>query len=83
MHAHNTDWFSLISGAFFLLIGAGAIISAETGLWFDGRWIAPTVLALIGVGVIAGIRRRDEAPIPAGLTPAELDAMNELPDAPL
>ena len=82
MHAHNTDWFSLISGAFFLLIGAGAIISAETGLWLDGRWIAPTVLALIGVGVIAGIRRRDEEPIPAGLTPAEQEAMQELPEAP-
>jgi hypothetical protein len=82
MRAHDTDWFSLISGAFFLFIGAGAIISAETGLWFDSRWIAPTILALIGVGVVAGIRRRDEAPIPAGLTPAEREALNELPEAP-
>lgn len=82
MRAHDTDWFSLISGAVFLLIGAGAIVSAETGLWLDGRWIAPTLLALVGLGVVAGIRRRDEEPIPAGLTPAEQDAMHELPDAP-
>ncbi len=82
MHAHDTDWFSLVSGAFFLLIGVGAIVSAETGLWFDGRWIGPTVLALLAAGIVAGIRRRDEAPTVEALSPEEQQAMEELPVPP-
>ena len=76
------DPYSLPEMPVFLLIGAGAIISAETGLWLDGRWVAPTLLALIGVGVVAGIRRRDENPVAVGLTPAEQDALGELPEPP-
>ena len=82
MHAHDPDWFSLVSGAFFLLLGAGAIISAETGLWFDGRWIGPKALALLAAGIVAGIRKRDVSPDPGALTPDEQRAMAELPEPP-
>jgi hypothetical protein len=82
MHAHDTDWFSLVSGAFFLLIGAGAIISAETGLWLDGRWIGPTLLALMAVGIVAGIRKRDVSRDSGALTADEQRAMAELPEPP-
>lgn len=81
MHAHDTDWFSLVSGAFFLLVGAGTIISAEVGILFDGRWIGPALLAVIGVGIVAGIRRRGDA-TPEVLGAAEQAAMEELPEPP-
>ncbi len=82
MQQHTTDWISLISGLVFLGIGAGAITTAETGLLFDGRWIAPVLLVVVAVGILASIRGRTNEPIPDTLTPAERRAMGELPEPP-
>ncbi len=82
MKQHTTDWTSLIAGLIFLGIGAGAIISAETGLLFDGRWIFPGLLIVIAVGILASVRGRTAEPTPVGLTPSETPAMNELVEPP-
>lgn len=81
MQQHTTDWFSLISGLAFLGIGAGAIVSAETGLLFDGRWIFPGILLLVAAGILASVRGRDTSP-PAIPDPAETAAMHELVEPP-
>lgn len=81
MQQHTTDWLSLISGLVFLGIGAGAIVSAETGLLFDGRWIFPGILILIAIGILASVRDRDTSP-PATADPAETAAMQELVEPP-
>lgn len=81
MKQHTTDWFSLISGIAFLGIGMGAIVSAETGLLFDGRWIFPGILLLVAVGILASVRNRETSP-PAVLDPAELAARKELVEPP-
>ncbi len=82
MHKHDTDWISLVSGLIFLAIGAGAIISAETGLLFDGRWLVPAMLLVVAVGILASIRGRASLPAATHLTEAERAAMSELPDIP-
>jgi drug/metabolite transporter (DMT)-like permease len=82
MKQHTTDWTSLIAGLTFLGIGTGAIISAETGLLFDGRWIFPGLLIVIAVGILASVRGRTAASTAEGLTPAEAVAMSELVEPP-
>ena len=78
MKQHATDWVSLIAGMVFLGIGAGAIISAETGLFFDGRWIFPGLLMVAAVGVLASARGRTTEPPPAAQSPAVTAALQEL-----
>ncbi len=78
MKQHTTDWTSLISGLVFLGIGAGAIVSAETGLFFDGRWIFPGLLMLVAIGILASVRGRASEPTPGAPTPAVAAALKEL-----
>lgn len=78
MKQHTTDWTSLIAGMVFLGIGAGAIVSAETGLFFDGRWIFPGLLMVVAVGILASVRGRAAEPTPAAPSPVVAAALKEL-----
>lgn len=49
MQRHETDWFSLIVGAMFVVIGLGFALNPVIGWNFSGAFAIP--LALIGLGV--------------------------------
>jgi hypothetical protein len=50
---HEIDYFSLAAGLLFTVLGIGLAISAATGWSFNGAWIAPVTLIMLGGGGVA------------------------------
>jgi uncharacterized integral membrane protein len=74
VHRHETDYFSLVAGLLFTILGIVLTISAATDWTIDGRWIAPVILIGLGAGGVAASlaatsRQRREA-LAAPATPA-------------
>ena len=61
MGRHPTDGFSLVAGVAFLLLGVGWLVRDALDLTLDLRWVAPSVLLLLGalglLSSLAALRR--------------------------
>ena len=78
MRRHELDLFSLIAGLAFVAVAVGHLLDVTTDLDFDGRWVAPIVLVILGLAGLAGVlgNRAEAAPVAAddGDPTTEVDA---------
>ncbi len=58
MKQHNADWTSLIFGAAFLGIALVALAQQSFDLQINGAWLVPALAALVGIGILAGGRKK-------------------------
>lgn len=67
MSRHERDAVSLMAGLAVLLLATAFLVADATGRTFDGRWVGPAVLVVVGLaGLAASLRSRDDDPVGGG-----------------